>query len=169
MQGQGQLQGQGQFGYVAPVQETTITFKYPLQLAPVITPGLSDLSYGNGRMKIGGFPFKFNTTVKELLASERITEQLDYKANVPIKKFIGVAADLLSDYAGKGDNIRYIIVQAEANKSLQAGLNANGMGTGVGSVSGAGGGGLFGIQGGVTKAHDLYTIIIVKIVGAAKK
>lgn len=160
---------QQQFGYVAPEQTTIVSFKSPVQLAPVSTPGLPDLAFGNGRAKDVTKIFAlFNTKVKMFDPSKyRLDGQVDECANEPIKRFIGKASDLLKQYDAI-PNVAYLIFQSEANKTLQGGANLNGMGTGVGasgaSAAGGGGGGLLGIQGGITKAHDLYTILIVKVV-----
>lgn len=162
---QGQIQGQNNEQIIAPKQ--VVKIENPVQLPIMPTPGLSDLTFGNGRIKLS-FPIGFNTDIPEFdPRTMRVSKQIDSVANVPLKNFLGAAADLLAKYAGQDPTYAYIIMTVEANKTSQAGVNLNAVGSGVASPGGGGAGGLLGFQIGVTKAHDLGTIVIVKTVAPA--
>lgn len=166
IQGQGQLQGQNNDQRI----KQEVKFESPVQLPVVVNPAMSDLMYGNGRIRFKGFPFDFSTDLPEYdKATMRISAQLAVKANVKMKDFIGVVTETLAEYAGQ-PGVAYIIMITEANKTSQIGANFNGLASGVGATGtgGGGGGGVLGGQIGITKAHDLGTVIVVKVVPPKK-
>lgn len=168
---QKQQMQQGQFGYVAPVQDVKVVFKSPTQLLPIMTAPLSEINFGNGQFidTTKDFPMFDVPIAKFDPKTDKIKKVVDTTKNVKYvdryDKFLSDAASALSKYKGKESKLRVQFFKAEAQKTIQAGVNLNGAGSGLpaSGLAGGGGGGLLGLQGGSTKANPLVSWIIIEI------
>jgi hypothetical protein len=165
-QQQGQIQGQSanntqdQFGYVAPVQEVNIENPRPYLGAPSVGP--AELNFGQGKVDWNFANLLPKVGIPILGANEEVKEVLDTTANVPIKRLLPTALKMKKAQMPLGYNVRLIIVKAEAQKSWTSGGSVSGAGSYVGNAGSAASGSFVPSVGG-TKAHDLYTLIIVKV------
>jgi len=165
-QQQGQIQGQSanntqdQFGYVAPVQEVKIENPREYLGAPSVGP--AELNFGQGKVDWNFANLLPKVGIPILGANEEVKEVLDTTANVPIKRLLPTALKMKKAQMPLGYNVRLIIVKAEAQKSWTSGGSVSGAGSYVGNAGSAGSASLVPSIGG-TKAHDLYTLIIVKV------
>lgn len=173
-QQQGQIQGQqqGQINVndqvIAPEQK--VIFKSPTQLLAPPSQGLSELNFGNGRMKdVTKGPYKFALFGIQEYNGEPIREVLYTDANVKMKNYFQAVLDAGKKVSSKADfkskETRIIVIEAEAQKSWTSGGNLGGAGSAV-PTSGLVGGSMAGSiipQWGGTKADDLRNIFIVKV------
>jgi len=157
---------------IAPTQTTDIKIEAPKQnLLGLPSQSVPELNFGNGRMKdaTSDLP-NFAIYGIKPLKSEAISAVLSVNANVKFKRLYQAILDDAAAVANGGKktlaDVRYQIIQAEAQKSWSTGGNIGGGGSGLttnGLGGGSGSGSLVPSFGG-TKADDLFTVIFVKVV-----
>ena len=161
-QDQGQQQGQNNEQTIAPTQTVTIKTEKPFVNIPSV--GTPELNFGNGRMLDASkmLPkFKGVTLLKD---GDVIHTVVDMVANVPFKKLYKTILRLSNENVVQAPYMRFQIIRAEGQKSWTSGGSLSGGGTGVVGATGmAGGGSLIPSIGG-TKAHDLFTILVVNVI-----
>lgn len=161
-QTQGQVQGQNNGQEIAPVQTTTIITERPFVQIPTV--GVPEMNFGNGRMVDASKMLPKFKGVALLKDGDTIHTVVDVVANVPFKKLYKTILTLAKDNAVQAPYMRFQIIRAEGQKSWTTGGALSGGGSGMQGASGVAGGGSLIPSIGGTKAHDLFTIVVVNVI-----
>jgi hypothetical protein len=157
-QKQGQAQGQSQIN-----EGNTVNIKNERAFMGVNAVGPAELNYGMGKVDWYYADYLPKVGIPLYSPKEVIKEVVDVTANVPIKKLIKKMLKMKAACAPICFNDRILITKAEAQKSWTTGGSVGGGGAYNGNAMGGAGQASLVPSVGGTKAHDLYTIQIVKV------
>lgn len=158
-QKQGQVQGQNNDQEIAPVQTVTIKTERPLVAIP--TTSIPELNFGNGHMiDVGKMLPKFKG-VTLLKDGDTIHTVVDVVANVPFKKLYKTILALAKDHTVQNSYMRFQVIRAEGQKSWNFGVPLSGGGSNTAGIAGSASSAT---SIGGTKAHNLFTVMVVNVI-----